>query len=160
MSHQDGGGQRPRGGLAAARTPGPGVPSGTPHPTPPPRPGRGRPRGQWFWEQLPSPKPRRGQRAAGATKAGGGAGTGQGLHVKRPPASCGERAKETKPCLPAIGATIGQAVHPLAGAAVWGDIVGRSVLAGVGLPEKSTGPAGKQVITQRMSLAILGTYLC
>lgn len=134
----------------------------TPHPTPPhPGPGGAGPGDSGSGSSSPPPSHARGSgQLAPPGRGEGGAGTGQGLHVKRPPASCGERDKETKPCLPAIGATIGQAVHPLAGAAVWGDIVGRSVLAGVGLPEKSTGPAGKQVITQRMSLAILGTYLC
>ena len=138
---------------------GPGCPVGHHTPPHPPGPGGAGPGDSGSGSSSPPPSHAGGSGQLAPPRRGG-AGTGQGLHVKRPPASCGERAKETKPCLPAIGATIGQAVHPLAGAAVWGDIVGRSVLAGVGLPEKSTGPAGKQVITQRMSLAILGTYLC
>lgn len=136
-------GQRPCRGPPAAQTPGPafwdwGCPVWTPPPTPR-WPGRGWPR-----KHLPSPKPRRGQRAAGATRAGG-RGQARACMLKDPQLPAVSRPWRQNLAF-RHQTTVDQAVHPLAVGG--GDKVGRSVLAWAGLPEKSTGPAGKRVISQ------------
>ena len=137
-------GQRPRRGPPASQTPGPAFWAwGCPVWTPPPTlrwPGRG-----WSSKHLPSPKPRRGQRAAGATRAGG-RGQARACMLKDPQLPAVSRPWRQNLAF-RHQTTVDQAVHPLAMGG--GDKVGRSVLARVGLPEKSTGPAGKRVISQR-----------
>lgn len=132
-------GQRPRRGPPAAQTPGPAFWAwGVPSVDPPSHPALA-------WEGLAqetSPLPQASQGAAGSWRHRGWGGRGQA------------RACMLKdPQLPAVSrpwrqnlafrhqTTVDQAVHPLAMGG--GDKVGRSVLARVGLPEKSTGPAGK-----------------
>ena len=122
-----------------------GVPSVDPPPPTLRWPGRG-----WSWKHLPSPKPRRGQRAAGASRAGG-RGQARACMLKDPQLPAVSRPWRQNLAFrhqTTVGhqTTVDQAVHPLAVGG--GDKVVRSVLAGVGLPEKSTSPAGKRVISQ------------